>query len=261
MVLPGMQLQIHTIPAHARPCQLDADAIIYRDKWLIAINKPVGTYVDATPWDADNHLRTALARVLALQDYYPTLHPAHRLDRDTTGVLLFTHHPHANANLQKMFVQQRAHKYYVCHVHGHPTWDETICQSGHGRSDRGRFRVYDSTQVGQLLPNGDTIKHMHTTLRVLARLPDGTSMLLAIPHTGRTHQIRLHAQACGTPLVGDHNYGHADDTVAAHRLHAWQLHIPHPIHDTPLCITAPLPDWIPDDLALPRLHDTIIRDT
>lgn len=257
MLLPGMHIQLHTVPAHAKPCQLPAEAIIYRDKWLIAINKPAGTYVDATPWDATNHLRTALAAILAQQDYYPTLHPAHRLDRDTTGVLLFTHHPHANANLQKMFVQQRAHKYYLCHVHGQPQWDEYTLESGHGRSDRGRFRVYAADQVGQPLPNGDTIKHMHTSFRVLARNNDGSSIILAIPHTGRTHQIRLHAVACGLPLVGDHSYGHADDSVPAHRLHAWQLHIPHPIHETLLDIRAPLPNWVPHDLALPLLHDTI----
>jgi 23S rRNA pseudouridine1911/1915/1917 synthase len=257
MLLAGMHVQLHTIPAHAHPCQLDEAAIIYRDKWLIAINKPVGTYVDATPWDADNHLRTALATILAQHDYHPPLHPAHRLDRDTTGVLLFTHHPHANANLQKMFVQQRAQKYYLCHVRGQPAWDTYSCVSGHGRSDRGRFRVYDVTQVGQQLPNGDSVKYMHTTFQVLARYPDDTSILLAIPHTGRTHQIRLHAVACGLPLMGDRSYGDPVDTVPAHRLHAWQLHIPHPIHDSPMRLCAPLPDWIPADLALPHLHDTI----
>ncbi len=257
MLLPGMHVQLHTVPAHAHPCQLTHAAIIYRDKWLIAINKPAGTYVDATPWDATTHLRTALAEVLAQEDYFPPLHPAHRLDRDTTGVLLFTHHPHANASLQKMFVQQRAQKYYLCHVHGHPDWDDYTSLSGHGRSDRGRFRVYPLAQVGQLLPNGDTIKQMHTQFRVLRRNVDGTSYLLAIPHTGRTHQIRLHAQECGLPIVGDKSYGHHDDGISAHRLHAWQLHIPHPIHETPLWIQAPLPAWFPADLALPVQQDTI----
>ena len=257
MLLPGMHVHLHTIPAHARPCQLDESAIIYRDKWLIALNKPVGTYVDATPWDAENHLRTALAGLLAQHDYFPTLHPAHRLDRDTTGVLLFTHHAHANANLQKMFVHHRARKYYLCHVHGHPQWEEHQLLTGHGRSDRGRFRVYAHDQVGQLLPNGEHIKEMRTTFRGLARNTDYTSLLLAVPETGRTHQIRLHAHACELPIVGDHSYGRSDDGVTAHRLHAWQLHLPHPIHESPLVIQAPLPAWVPADLALPRLHDTI----
>ncbi len=260
MLLPGMHVQLHTIPAHAQTCHLPADAIIYHDKWLIAINKPVGTYVDATPWDANNHLRTALATLLAQHGATPPLHPAHRLDRDTTGVLLFTHHPHANASLQKLFVQHRTRKYYICHVHGVPDWQDYTCISGHGRSDRGRFRVYPHAQVGQKLPNGDTIKEMHTQFRVLAQYHDNTSMLLAIPHTGRTHQIRLHAHSCGIPIVGDRNYGHADDGVGAHRLHAWQLHFPHPIHESPIQIHAPLPAWVPAGLALPPLHDTIEND-
>ena len=261
VLLPSMQVTVHTPPAHARPCHIDEAAILYHDRWLIAINKPAGTYVDSTPWDEDNQLRNALAALWRRQHgEHLKLHPAHRLDRDTTGVLLFSHHPHANPAIQRIFVHHRAHKRYICHVHGHVTWSEQICHSGHGRSERGRFRVYPLTQVGEALPNGDSIKEMQTRYTRLALQDDGTSMLLAEPLSGRTHQIRLHCAMLGHPIVGDTSYGHADDVVRQHRLHAWSLALPHPIHETPLTLTAPLPDWCPAHLAERVASATIHHD-
>ena len=261
MVLPGMSIAVHTPPAHARPCRLAADAVIYVDRWLIAINKPAGTYVDATPWDAENHLRNAL-----LNHWYAQhgellhLHPAHRLDRDTTGVLLFSRHRHANSALQRVFVQQRAHKTYICHFTGWPTWDDWSIQTGHGRSERGRFRVYRADEVGNALPGGNVVKSMDTRFRVLTRNPDGTSVALAWPRTGRTHQIRLHAHALGHPLVGDTSYGAGQLGIDAHHLHAWQLHLAHPIHEEALLLSAPLPDWCTVDLAALNASATIEAD-
>ena len=249
MVLPGMMVTIHTLPAYAHPCILTSANIIYQDRWLLALNKPAGSYVDATPWDGDNHLRTELARLLAESGQHPPLHPAHRLDRDTTGVLLFTQHPHANAAIQKIFVNHFAQKHYLCHIHGHPRWDDYESDTGHGRSERGRFRTYPRDTVGDTLPNGDIIKQMSTTVRVIQRRDDGTSIILAIPHTGRTHQIRLHIAEIGHAIIGDRSYGPVSELLQPHRLHAWQLTFPHPIHDTPITIVAPLPAWFPVDLA------------
>lgn len=250
VVLPGMQIAIHTPPAHARPCVLQPTDILWSDKWLIAINKPANTYVDATPWDAENHLRSALLQLWhALTGEIPQLHPAHRLDRDTTGVLLFTRHPHANAALQKVFVQQLAHKTYVCEVEGTPLWDEQRVVSGHGRSDRGRFRVYPASDIGMALPGGNVVRSMETVFRVVERRPNGTAIVLAWPHTGRTHQIRLHLHALGHPIVGDTTYGSGVLGVTTQHLHAWQLGFPHPIHGDATTVIAPPPPWCGSDLA------------
>ena len=249
-LLPGMLVAVHTPPAHARPWTLPEDAVIYADRWLIALNKPAGTYVDATPWDAENHLRNAL-----LNDWYRRtgellhLHPAHRLDRDTTGVLLFSRHSHANGALQRVFVQQLARKCYVSHVEGWPTWNEKVLHTGHGRSERGRFRVYHSDEIGNPLPGGNVVKSMETRFAVVGRHEDGTSTVLAWPRTGRTHQIRLHVHALGHPIIGDASYGNGRLGVDAHHLHAWTLQFPHPIHESPLLITAPIPIWCQANLA------------
>ena len=260
MLLPTMQVVVHTPPDHARPCHLDEGAILYHDRWLLAIDKPAGTYVDATPWDADNQLRQTLADLWYRLHHQPLkLHPAHRLDRDTTGVLLFSHHAHANPAIQKLFVTHAVHKTYICHVHGWVPWTEHTIHTGHGRSDRGRFRVYPYDDIGQRLPNGDNIKAMSTRFMGVHHQSDGTSIMLAQPISGRTHQIRLHASELGHPLVGDKTYGHSDDSPP-HHLHAWRLQLPHPIHHTPLLIQAPLPPWCPPDLAERWASDTIHND-
>lgn len=78
--------------------------ILYEDDDLIALDKPTDTYVEATPWDAEGHLRAALARFLEARDgSAPPLHLAHRLDRDTSGVLLLSKAPDVNAALQRAF--------------------------------------------------------------------------------------------------------------------------------------------------------------
>lgn len=260
IVLHGMMVTIHTLPGYAHPCSLSNADIIYADRWLLAINKPAGSYVDATPWDGDNHLRTELARLLATTEQFPPLHPAHRLDRDTTGVLLFTQHPHANAAIQKIFVNHLAQKHYICHVHGHPIWDEYSIDTGHGRSERGRFRIYPRDTVGDTLPNGDVIKQMNTTFRVIQRNDDGTSYIHATPHTGRTHQIRLHIAELGHAIVSDRSYGPVEALQQPHRLHAYQLTFPHPIHDTLVTIVAPMPTWFPAGLALTLTSATMPED-
>jgi len=257
MLLPGMRVSVHTPPDHATPCVLTQEHIIYQDRWLIAINKPAGTYVDATPWDADNHLRQALITLWqSLHGETIILHPAHRLDRDTTGVLLFTRHPHANPAIQRIFVTHQAHKRYLCHVHGVPDWQTHTIKTGHGRTENGRFRAYPHTTIGQKLLNGDVVKEMMTTFHVIDVNPDHTALLLAIPQTGRTHQIRLHATALNLPIVGDASHGRPND-VPPHHLHAWQLTLPHPIHEEELKLSAPLPHWAPNHLALASASATM----
>ena len=133
-------------------------------------------------------------------------------------------------------------------------------QTGHGRSERGRFRVYPAEDVGNPLPGGNVIKSMETRFVVVDRHADGTSTVLAWPRTGRTHQIRLHVHALGHPIIGDASYGSGRLGIDAHHLHAWSLLLPHPIHESPLFITAPIPRWCQTDLAGILASGTIDSD-
>jgi 23S rRNA pseudouridine1911/1915/1917 synthase len=237
------------------------DQIIYEDADLIALNKPPGAYVDSTPWDADGNLHAALGRFLAARDgVAPRLHPAHRLDRDTTGVLLFSRNPAVNRALQVAFAGGAtrwpntapseaglAHKEYRCLCQGAPAEERFEIATGHGRERHGRFRVYPFEEIGRLLPDGSRVKGMRTQFQVEQRLGDA-ALVRAFPLTGRTHQIRLHLAWLGHPLLGDLKYGGPaawrDQPLPYHLLHAERLTLPHPRTALPLMIVAPAPKWL-----------------
>ncbi|MEI7772460.1 MAG: pseudouridine synthase, partial [Chloroflexales bacterium] len=122
--------------------ELGAGTIAYEDAWLIALHKGMGWYVGATPWDVLGNALAALGRYLVSRDgAAPPLHLAHRLDRDTTGVLLISRSPQANAALTAAFAGGQVAKTYRCLVAGSPP-DAGEIHSGHGRASGGRWRVY-----------------------------------------------------------------------------------------------------------------------
>lgn len=223
--------------------------IIYEDADLLAIDKPVGLYVEMTPWDVAGNLRAALERFLAEREGAGPPHLAHRLDRDTSGVLLFSKNPRANAPLQRAFAEGAARKQYLALCAGQPPEDTFTLATGHGRGALGQFRAYPLEQVGQALADGSVVKPMRTRFAVLRRL-DGAALVEALPETGRTHQIRLHMAYLGTPLIGDTRYGGPASwrgaPVAHHHLHAARLSLPHPLSHATLELVAPAPGWVRD---------------
>jgi 23S rRNA pseudouridine1911/1915/1917 synthase len=227
-----------------------AAQILYEDEDLIALDKPAGIYVDSTPWDAEGNLHAALGHFLAARDGAPPpLHLAHRLDRDTTGVLLCSKNPAVNPALHAAFARGNAHKEYLCLCVGAPETDSFAVESGHGRSAHGRFRVYPTEEVGRILPGGSRVKAMRTRFVVERRLKDAV-LVRAFPETGRTHQIRLHLAHLGHPLLGDIKYGGPAEWRGArlpfHLLHAERLLLAHPRSREQLEIVAPAPGWARD---------------
>lgn len=223
------------------------EMILYEDDDLIALDKPVGAYVEATPWDAEGHLRAALARFLETRDgSAPPLHLAHRLDRDTSGVLLLSKTPDVNAALQRTFHEGTAHKTYLALCAELPAFDAIEIETGHGRGRGGIFRVFPREEIGRVLPQGGTVKAMRSRLKVIRRMDDAT-LVCAWPLTGRTHQIRLHLAFLGHPLIGDVKYGGPSTwrgvAVHHHHLHARRLELPHPRSGAMLIIESPTPEW------------------
>lgn len=226
---------------------IDPAWLLFEDDDLIALDKPPGTYVEATPWDIGGNIRLALVTYLAARDgLAPTLHLAHRLDRDTSGVLLLSKSPEVNPALQHTFAQGLAHKLYLCRCAGLPEADVQEIETGHGRGGQGRFRVYPLDEVGRQLLGGGTVKKMKTRVTVLQRGSD-SALVQAEPLTGRTHQIRLHMAEIGHPLLGDARYGGPTtwrgEELPYHLLHAARLTIPHPRTSEPLTIEAGAVWW------------------
>ncbi len=244
----GDELAIHRPLAGSYPEVLAESArVLYEDADVLAYDKPAGMYVDSTPWDAEGNLHAALRRWLAERDGAPPrLHLAHRLDRDTTGVLLVSKNPAVNPAIQRAFVAGVVQKEYLALCAGQPPAEEFDITTGHGRSAHGLFRVYPAEEIGRELPNGSRVKRMATRFRVERRLGD-FALLRAFPLTGRTHQIRLHLAHLGLPIVGDARYGGPAEWRGApapqHLLHAERLRLAHPGTGAPLELRAPAPAW------------------
>ncbi|MFQ3663349.1 MAG: RluA family pseudouridine synthase [Chloroflexaceae bacterium] len=225
---------------------LGVEDLAYEDPWLIVLHKRAGWYVGATPWDVRGNVLAALRHYLASRDgAAPPLHLAHQLDRDTSGLLLVSKAPAANAALQAAFARGEVAKTYHCLCAGVPQWRTIELRTGHGRSAGGRWRLYPLEAVGTELPEGGgRVREAHSTFCVARPLHDA-ALVVATPHTGRTHQIRLHLAHLGHPLLGDIRYGgpasYAGQPLPGHLLHAAELRFQHPITGTVLALASPQP--------------------
>lgn len=218
--------------------------IIYEDDDLLVINKPPACYVGDTPWDAQGSVLAVLTRLLAARDgQAPTLHLAHQLDFGTSGILVLSKHPRANAPLHTAFNRGQAQKRYLAVCTGYMP-AETELVTGHGRAAGGRWRLYDQSEIGRVLPDGQRVKRAHTRF-MLRRQFAQAALVWAIPLTGRTHQIRLHLAALGCPILGDERYGGPTTVAGLHLahslLHAAELSLPHPRDGRPLHLFCPPP--------------------
>jgi 23S rRNA pseudouridine955/2504/2580 synthase len=246
-VAPGQAIRVPPLPENppaqrsgapaARP-QDEAmlrDAVIHRDDWAIVLNKPAGLAVQGGT-NTERHVDALLDGLRFDSKERPRL--VHRLDKDTSGVLLIARNAAAAAFFTRAFRDKRTRKTYWAIVAGRP-------QPAQGRIDLalakggglGRERVRADAETG---------KSAITYYRVIDQAGDRASWLALLPLTGRTHQLRAHCAALGTPILGDGKYGgnaaQLPGGAAAHRLHlhARSLEIPHPAGGT-LRVTAPLP--------------------
>lgn len=236
---PGDEIEIRW-PAEApsEPPQPEQAplSILYEDEHLLALDKPAGLAVHAGAG------RTSGTLVNALLAHRPTIASVgpdpqragivHRLDRDTSGVMVVAASDEALHALQRQFRRRETRKEYLALVYGQVAHPEAAIEAPIGRDPSQRQRM-------AVLPEG---RYARTEYRLLERLP-GASLLAVLLLTGRTHQIRVHLASIGHPVVGDRVYGPRRGAITAPRqcLHAWRLTLTHPISGQPLTFEAPLP--------------------
>jgi len=206
----------------------DHQWIIFEDKWLICMNKPAGMTTQGTRCFDVNHLYFFVKQYLGA---YAGLH--HRLDRDTTGLVLFTKDPSVNRTLGELFQKKTIRKSYLACVHGEIGAPFTV------DSPIGRV---PGAKPARFWVNGENPKDAITELTPLATR-NGLTLVQARPLTGRTHQVRIHLAATGTPIVGDSFYNR-DEALRNLRplLHCKSLRFPHPETGELMELTAPLPE-------------------
>ncbi len=191
-------------PAHIELGDGTQIPILYEDRSVLAIDKPAGWMLVPYTWQkTDRNLQAALVSSIGAGDYWARsrnlkfLRYVHRLDAETSGVLLFTKSHGALETFGDLFESRRMEKTYLAAVQGSPKDDEWTCtlRLAPDPAEFGRMRVDDRGG-----------KDAETHFKVLQRGAH-TALVEARPVTGRTHQIRLHLDAALLPVVGDPLYG------------------------------------------------------
>lgn len=202
--------------------------ILYADEDVVAIDKPSGLL--SVPGRAPERQDSAFSRLLAR---YPGLRVTHRLDMDTSGVMVFALHRDAERALDRQFQARRVTKAYRARVSGHPRADCGIIDLPLAR-ERGRIRSRVCYAHGKVA---------RTAYTVLRRRGDGSAELALRPQTGRSHQLRVHLLRLGHPILGDRFYAPPDDIARAPQLmlHAERLAFFQPRTGDPVDLRAPLP--------------------
>ena len=216
--------------------------ILYADSNLLVIDKPSG--VLSIP-DGYDHAVPYLGRLL--EPFYGRLWVVHRLDKGTSGVMVFARNPEVHSELNKQFSEHQVMKTYHAIISGNPEWSEKMSafplRANVGRRNRTAVDIAKG-------------KHAVTRFRMLEKFP-GHALLEAKPETGRTHQIRAHLYDLGFSILSDTLYGFEEISPFIGRLalHASELTFWHPSTGEMVTFGAPYPQDL--ELALSQLRTLI----
>jgi len=224
--------------------------VLHQDSEIIVVNKPPDVRSQPVHRFKGDSVLQRLVRVLG---YAPCL--VHRLDMHTSGILVFALNPKAAQIIIKQFTERTVRKKYLLIAEGVPNKEDYSVEVGiglhpsvvHKRAPdpRGQpaftsFTLLSSQSRDRWLNH--TAQRSSNPIEAKDFPPAGASLLLAAPRTGRRHQIRIHAQHSGHPILGDDLYGRVGPCAPRLALHAYEITFEHPSGTGPMTLRAPLPD-------------------
>jgi 23S rRNA pseudouridine1911/1915/1917 synthase len=222
----------------ARECERTTEAaapfrVAYEDEYLLVVDKPAGVVVHPARGHLSGTLAQALADRAAGGEEPWRAGIVHRLDRDTSGLLVVAKSEEVHRPLKTLLARRRLMREYLTLVEGHPSARTGTIDAPIGRDRRDRLRVSIDTHHPRAARTHFEVK----------RLLADTALLSVRLETGRTHQIRVHLAAIGHPVCGDPLYGHRGCYGLDRQfLHAHRLSFPHPVTGAPIDVRSPLPD-------------------
>ncbi|AKF79809.1 pseudouridine synthase [Myxococcus fulvus 124B02] len=256
-VYPGLAFRLRR-PGSEEPETPTTLPVVFQDEWLLVLDKPAGLPIHPT---ARYHKGT-LVSILRERFGERFAEPAHRLDRETSGLVVCGRTTESCRVLGRLFVSRDVHKEYLALCEGHPPEDTFTVDAP----------IAEGTELIRIAVRIDAVegKPSRTRFQVLQRFTrDGEpfALLRCFPETGRQHQIRIHLREAGFPLVGDKMYGpdpgyfdrfskHSLEPEAwarlrlpRHALHAERIVFPHPGTGAEVSFSAPLPSDLADFIA------------
>lgn len=220
----------HASSEHIVPAPIPF-SIIYEDEDILVVNKPADTPIHPSQNNFDNTLANGIALYYQRQGIDFTYRCINRLDRDTTGLLIIAKHMLSAAILSQMMLNREIHRTYRAIVQGTPFEEGTI-NAPIGRVDGSTIERRVDFEHGE-----------HAVTHYKRVWTDGSISLVELKlETGRTHQIRVHMQHLGYPLLGDFLYESDRSLITRQALHSYKLEFQHPISKESLSFTAPLPE-------------------
>jgi 23S rRNA pseudouridine1911/1915/1917 synthase len=239
MVSPSAELIYNVNRPKARRVIDSPIQVLYDDSYLVVLQKPPG--VATTPsgdWESDT-IVSRVERYFAIRHggQEPYVGVVHRLDRDTSGVMIFAKNPEITRKLQETWRAHEIGREYLAIVMDAPPKDSIVCRRDVVETGERRRRLARQGEAGQ-----SAVTHIEL-IEILSRRG---ALVRCIPETGRTHQIRLHLNSIGCPVFGDELYGRKvrNDQVKPPRLclHAARLQFRHPVTGQEMEFDTQLPD-------------------
>lgn len=216
--------------------------IIYEDADIIVVNKKQGMVVHPAPGNYEHTLVNALLYHFGELSNTNSIRPGivHRIDKDTSGLLVVAKNDIAHANLAAQIAEHSCKRTYIALLEGKLKNDNGTISTYLERDKKDRKKYAVSTQG----------KFAITHYEVIERYTENTLARFQL-ETGRTHQIRVHSKHLGHPIVGDLTYGYAKQKfkLNGQLLHATKLELVHPVTKKQMCFEAPLPDYFENILS------------
>jgi 23S rRNA pseudouridine1911/1915/1917 synthase len=242
-VQPGEAVTVEAVQEPERaPVPPARFAVAFEDEHLLVVDKPAGVVVHPGTGHEEGTLVQALAGRVAGGGDGARPGVVHRLDRDTSGLLVLARTEQAHFALSELIRRRAITREYLAAVAGRPRARTGTIDAPLGRDRRVRTRMSTDTDDPR-----DAVTHFE----IVEALPDASILRVRL-ETGRTHQIRAHLLAIGHPVLGDPEYGRPAAGLRRQFLHARRLAFTHPVTGEPIDLESPLPDDL--QAALARLR-------